>query len=434
MLAVAAPASAISQNDLLNPNSTTSTSTTDDEASTSSSSDDDEESSDSDDEAATSEDEEEEESKNWLQQGLDAVTGGVGDAVSSVAGSAFANMVGSFAESSLQMLITMMTFWAQMPSNVFISAAEPDGNSLISQVHEYTSFIQIGLGIASVMFVGLKFGLGRARDLEETAQDSMMTIGRIMFTSAMWVPIVVLATQAGDAFSAWVIEESSNSASEAARGFVTGVVEENWSVSTAWMYAATASSGGWTAIVLLVAILVIITSVIQLVLLYVRMGFLIILAAIMPVIAAAGGLENGKEAWGKAKAWTIALILFKPAAALVYAIAFWTIGNIEEDDTEAVLGALIIMSMAVLVLPSLVALIAPPAAQAPQGGSGMKVAAGMAAAGAMVATKGKMGGGATGPSSRHMAGSSMGGGGGSAGGGGGGGGGGFRGGGGGGGG
>ena len=54
---------------------------------------------------------------------------------------------------------------------------------------------------------------------------------------------------------------------------------------------------------------------------------LVILAGILPTTAAFTNTEMGRQWFQKAVGWTIAFILYKPAAAIVYSVAFLLMGN-----------------------------------------------------------------------------------------------------------
>ncbi|MDO4606967.1 MAG: hypothetical protein Q4B12_06570, partial [Bowdeniella nasicola] len=310
----------------------------------------------------------------------------------SAAGEAFSNMAGDFAAAAVRTMHTQMTSWGKAPSNIVLdAAADTGGGSLVQKVHDFTAWLQLVLGTLSVMFLGVRFAMTRAHQAEDTATDAAMTIARVVFTSALWVPIVVALTRMTDAFSAWIIAESGNSASEAMRTLLAEDYEDGNILASALVTGFLASPGG-ASILMLIGIILMLCSFLQMLFMYVRQGFLILLAAVMPIIAASGGLDTGRDAWGKAKAWTIALLLFKPAASLIYAIAFWAVGDIGEEDGTGAMTALLLVALASFTLPALVSLLAPAASGVPQGPSGMAVVGGAVGAAAMVATRGGLGG------------------------------------------
>lgn len=312
------------------------------------------------------------------------------DAVEEKVDGKFQEIIASFGSGALRGIMWMMTFWLDKPSDIVINAGDVDdqgnarsSNNLIFQVQDYTLWLQALFGVLSIFAIAVRFAMSRWSDFEDNAVDFLMTLGRIILTTVIWVPVIMLATRMSDAFAQWVIDESSAAADEGMKVFLSGDDEfpENWNIAAAW---GAFGGNGITAMVLITSIVSMLTSVIQVVFSFMREGMLVILCVAVPMVAYASALESGKEAWGKIKGWTIALILFAPAASLVYAIAFLAVGSIGEEDSIGVLGILVLFGMAVLVLPSLISLLAPQAGVAPAGGSGLKVAGAMVGAAATV--------------------------------------------------
>ena len=73
---------------------------------------------------------------------------------------------------------------------------------------------------------------------------------------------------------------------------------------------------------LIIALLIIFSSLIQLMLMILRVGLLVILTGTLPLAAAASMSDWGETWWRKHVAWLTAWLLYKPAAALLYAAAF----------------------------------------------------------------------------------------------------------------
>ena len=344
------------------------------------------------------------------RMGVDGINGAQNFAEEKVEG-AFASMVTNLGTGALRAVMWMMTFWINTPSNLVLNAAgnsdstgqcvDPtgegcggSGGGLIYSVQNFTYWLQGLLGVLSIFAVAVRFIMSRWSEAEENIVDFGMMLGRIILTTSIWIPLIVLATRMTDGLSAWIIDESSAKATEGMRAFLDNAQEfpTGWTLAAAW---TAGGSPGTTALVLLVSIVSIVASLIQILCSFLREGMLIIMAAVMPMAAYSSGMKAGQEFWGKMKSWTLALLLFKPAASLVYAIAFLAVGDIGEDDAMGVLGVLVLFGMALLMLPALVSLVAPPAGMAPAGASGMKVLGGMAAGAAMAVGGGAFGGGSS---------------------------------------
>lgn len=137
-------------------------------------------------------------------------------------------------------------------------------------------------------------------------------------------------------------------------------------------------------LVVILGLLAILTSIIQIVLMVARGGMLVILAGILPLSASFTNTEMGMAWFKKAIGWLIAFILYKPAAAIIYAAAFQLAGtNVFQDDGTgmiAVLTGLVLMVLALFAMPALMRFVTPMVSQTSGGGGG-----GMAAAAAMAA-------------------------------------------------
>ncbi|MGO1567416.1 MAG: hypothetical protein ACTHXC_05250 [Brachybacterium sp.] len=137
-------------------------------------------------------------------------------------------------------------------------------------------------------------------------------------------------------------------------------------------------------LIIILGLLAILTSIIQIVLMVARGGMLVILAGILPLSASFTNTEMGMAWFKKAIGWLIAFILYKPAAAIVYAAAFQLAGtNVFQDDGSgmiAVLTGLVLMVLALFALPALMKFVTPLVAQTAGGaGGGMAGAAALAA-------------------------------------------------------
>ncbi len=84
-----------------------------------------------------------------------------------------------------------------------------------------------------------------------------------------------------------------------------------------------AGRNGATAIIAIVlGIIAFLATVTQIMLMLVRGGMLVLLVGTLPLVAAFSNTEMGMQWFRKASAWLIAFALYKPAAAVVYAVAF----------------------------------------------------------------------------------------------------------------
>jgi hypothetical protein len=119
-------------------------------------------------------------------------------------------------------------------------------------------------------------------------------------------------------------------------------------------------------------IIAFLATVIQIMLMLVRGGMLVLLVGTLPLVAAFSNTEMGLQWFRKASAWLIAFALYKPAAAVVYAVAFDLAG---QQGALALLDGVMMLVLAILALPALLRFVVPATgALAGAGGSGAMLA------------------------------------------------------------
>ena len=116
----------------------------------------------------------------------------------------------------------------------------------------------------------------------------------------------------------------------------------------------------------MLGIIAFLATVIQIMLMLVRGGMLVLLVGTLPLVAAFSNTEMGLQWFRKAGAWLVAFALYKPAAAIVYAVAFDLAG---QPGALALLDGVMMLVLAILALPALLRFVVP-ATSALAGGGG----------------------------------------------------------------
>jgi hypothetical protein len=119
-------------------------------------------------------------------------------------------------------------------------------------------------------------------------------------------------------------------------------------------------------IAIVLGIIAFLATVIQIMLMLVRGGMLVLLVGTLPLVAAFSNTEMGMQWFRKASAWLVAFALYKPAAAIVYAVAFDLAG---QPGALALLDGVMMLVLAILALPALLRFVVP-ATSALAGGGG----------------------------------------------------------------
>ena len=118
-----------------------------------------------------------------------------------------------------------------------------------------------------------------------------------------------------------------------------------------------------------------VASLVQIALMVVRGGMLVILAGHPPAVGRRRRAPSGASTWfKKCIAWLVAFILYKPAAAIVYATAFRLAGSDvfggDGDELMCAVTGLVLMVLALVALPALMRFVTPMVGAMASGGGG----------------------------------------------------------------
>ncbi|WP_328403189.1 hypothetical protein [Nocardia sp. NBC_00403] len=280
--------------------------------------------------------------------------------------STFGKVVDSLMKGLGEAIILALTFWMKVPNEV-----ASDGGSLFTKINDYTYQVQILLLIASVILSGARLAEARRGAAMNEAAESFRMFARVVFSSWMLGAVIVAGTQASDKFSEWIINDSTD-------GNAKDLAE--LMVKTSKLQAFS------PGLVLIIAIVGLLGALAQIILAIVRQGLLIIAAGVLPLAAAASGMNVGKTSYQKLVGWIIAFMLWKPVAAIVYMIAFTTAGHVdsltdtsglpEGEQAQRMLVAIVLLCSVAFVLPALMRLVTPAIAVVGSGGSGLTATGG----------------------------------------------------------
>lgn len=324
-------------------------------------------------------------------EGWDAfsLTCHAGQAFQDVANDAIKNMAEAIADAVGQTVKTLGTFWVNVGTPNL--TATPGGSAPSDPV----LFLQNSLYFWTAALAVLSVLVGAAKMIIERRGAPLRDLGRSLATlvvvSGAGVAAVGLLTVAADQFSAWIINNSTNGTSF------------NDNITAMLQLSATSPVGA--IMIILLGLIAILASVLQIVLMIVRGGLLVVLTGIFPTAAAFTNTEAGKGWFQKCMAWLIAFILYKPAAAIIYATAFrltgtkiFGNGGDGKDFGSALLTTvtgLALMVIALFAMPALMRFVTPMVGAVVGGGGGLAAGAvGALASGAIhMGSAGRGGGG-----------------------------------------
>lgn len=278
----------------------------------------------------------------------DVVGAGVGKVAGAV-GNAFADVIRGGATWIIK---TTIGWWIEVP-------AIDLEHSPVQIIRGYVAWIAALVAVAGVIWQGMLLVLSRR-------PEPVFAVVRGLFTLALWTAIGVAgpaaALRAGDAFSSWVL-------GQAAGGHAADRL-----ILLARMTRVTSPGA-----VMVLGLVMMLIGLVQAVLMMFRETAVVILAGVV-VLAASGSMIGATRPWlPKVLSWMLALICFKPAAALVYASALVLVG--ESDDVRTVFVGITMMLLATIALPALMRLFTWATGSVGGNGGGLASLAGAAAAG-----------------------------------------------------
>ena len=316
---------------------------------------------------------------------LDAVTGIPGDIAGSVAGSVIEQLAEAVTEAVGKAVASVGTLWVKVGTpNLTTTNGGTTPSDAVGFLQGSLWWYMTVAAVVAVIVAGAKMAWEQRAQPGRELVKGLLTL---VVVSGAGLTAISLAVVAADGFARWIIDNSLEGT--------------DFGTNITLMLGLTAVTGLGAIIVIVLGLAAFVASLIQIALMVVRGGMLVILAGILPLSAAATSTEWGKSWFKKCIAWLIAFILYKPAAAIVYATAFRLTGSDvfggDGDELMAAVTGLVLMVLALVALPALMRFVTPMvAAMASGSGGGGTMAAGAMAAmpsGAMRVARGSSNGG-----------------------------------------
>ena len=194
----------------------------------------------------------------------------------------------------------------------------------------------------------------------EPGKDLLRSLLTLVIVAGAGVTIVSLLTNVADKFSVWIINGSLD---------CNVTSDDCFGRNVTLLLGALTVSGGTsgpalsTVLVMVLGLIALLVTCIQVALMIARGGMLVLLTGVLPLTAAMTNTETGRSWFRKTLAWLTAFLLYKPAAAIVYAAAFQLAGQkVFGDDGTGIttlLAGLMLMVLSLLAMPALMRFIAP---------------------------------------------------------------------------
>ena len=285
----------------------------------------------------------------------------------------------------LILLSVMLISGASALVGALLGRAAPAGSSSAVGFLQNSLWYYVGaLAVLSVIAGGIRMAWEQRA---QPGKDLLRSLLTLVVVSGAGLTIIALGVGAADAFSVWILDSATDCHVSAAGDSTC------FGTNLAGMLALGTVQDPAIGLIgtLILGSLALLMTYVQVALMVVRGGLLVILAGVLPVTASFTNTQMGQQWFGKVAGWTIAFILYKPAAALIYAAAFQLVGS---DAFQAngvglwsILTGLALMLMALIALPALLKFVAPMTAAVSGGGnSAVALAAGGGAVAGELAT------------------------------------------------
>ena len=306
---------------------------------------------------------------------------GFNNALEELADDAIGNLAKSIMEGMSQMVTTLSTFWVSTPTVNLTSQDGSTASPVVSIVNSELMPWTLALAVLSVIFGGIRL-IWEQRGAP--MKDLLRSLITLTLVSGLGLGVISILVVAADFLAATVIERSTDG-----KGFAESM----------HLLVVMNQTGIGVFILIVLGLIGLLASLVQIVLMVVRSGMLVVLAGTLPTTASFTNTEMGRQWFLKAVGWTIAFIAYKPAAAIVYSVAFLLMGN--NGNKDALISSITgftLMVVALFALPALMRFVTPMvAAVASGGGAGAGAVVGAIATGAVSYGRGGSGRGNAAP-------------------------------------
>lgn len=201
-------------------------------------------------------------------------------------------------------------------------------------INRQTQWIVVYLAVGSILFAAVKMALDRRG---ESGQMAMKGILRVTLVNTAASTVIITFTVLMDRYSNHLFQGALK---ELMNGIDCG--------------------GSIPAMLLLViACLLIIAGVIHALLMWIRLGVMIILMGTLPLAAAASMTDWGTTWWRKHIGWLLAWLLYKPTVALVMYSGSVMVNAQDADQVDTQIAGMGILLLSAVALPALMRVIVP---------------------------------------------------------------------------
>ncbi|MCX4904453.1 hypothetical protein [Streptomyces sp. NBC_00878] len=217
------------------------------------------------------------------------------------------------------------------------------GTQQSKDISSETQWIVVYLAVGSLLFAAARMAIERKGTAGVTALKGIM---RVVLVSGAATTVVLAAARVSDDYSNYLFNDAVKNSLNS-------------------VGACSSGSGIQSFLLLVLAFLLLISGIVHTVLMYIRLGVMMLLLGTLPLAAAASMTDWGAGWWRKHIGWMIAWLLYKPAVALVLNAGMAMInagGNSGSEDSNTVntrIAGIGVMLLSAVALPALLKLVVP---------------------------------------------------------------------------
>ena len=324
----------------------------------------------------------------WLECLKEALLGAAKLAIDGLITLIFNPIFDELAKAVGSVMATIGTFWIYIKTPAIGTESGKPGFA-VDWIWQHTAWIAVFAATIGVIVAGCQMAWSQRG---ESVRELLRSLFTLAIASTMAIAVTQVLLQAGDKFSECIV---STSLDEQGRAWVCNAHDANAAgfgramLLLLGLAAPTGTLG--VGLMIAIAIIALLASLIQVVMMVVRYAMVILLVGVLPIAAAATNTEMGKGWFKRVISWLVAFILYKPVAALIYATAIkltsvattkgpktgplaYT-GTTDGDKIMNMVTGVTMLVLALFALPALMRFIAPMvSATAGAAGAGMLAA------------------------------------------------------------
>lgn len=310
------------------------------------------------------------------------------DVAGSIAGDTVEKLILFMAGWLIEVFTTMLdlvgTWWLN------IGAPEMGAGSATERVQTATTTFVGVAGIIGTAFAVLRIARDHNR---ESAENLVMGLIRTVVVSGLAVSMVALSLAVTDEVAPWLVDTIAGNAARDGLGQsmgLSGMVGAGMALPTA-------------GILLFLTPFALLGAILNAALVIFSYGVAGALCGLLPIFAAASTTQKGQKSFDKAVGWLLAMILFKPGAAVIYGFGLALMNGIDGTGGDEVsnkiislLTGTVVIFSACFAMPALVRVLVPAVSAGPRGmgAGGLAMVGGALAIGAVTAGVGTLSAGA----------------------------------------